>query len=195
VVFIKLFSEPISVGNLATAYPNDNGDIIIAKVTLQSEATGETSITFSTIPGTVTIYGGSTTEYDPQMSPNTVIINKVDSDQDGIADSSDNCPNHRNPEQEDTMPPGGNSDPAGGFYCGDACECNGDFDPDGDVDVSDAVAFKLDFFRKDCKTVPPPCNGDFECDGDVDGSDAVKFKSDFFRKDCPSCGGWPCGYE
>ena len=113
---------------------------------------------------------------------------------DGIACDEDNCPCHHNPDQLDTCPPGGNSDPSVGFCCGDACECEGDFEPDGDVDGTDAVAFKLDFFRKDCKT-NPPCNGDFECDGDVDGTDAVKFKADFFRKDCPSCGGWPCGYE
>jgi len=103
-------------------------------------------------------------------------------------DGSDNCPDIPNPEQEDTMPSGsGNS-------CGDACECEGDFEPDGDVDGTDAIAFKTDFFRKDCST-NPPCNGDFECDGDVDGSDAVMFKVDFFRKDCPDCSGWPCVYE
>ena len=110
-----------------------------------------------------------------------------DNDSDGIGDACDNCPENYNLVQEDTMPyPGGNG-------CGDACECEGDFEPDGDVDGTDAVAFKHDFFRKDCAE-PTPCNGDFECDGDVDGTDAVKFKKDFFRKDCPSCGGWPCGY-
>ena len=77
---------------------------------------------------------------------------------------------------------------------GDACECEGDFEPDGDIDGTDAIAFKLDFFRDDC-TELNPCNGDFGCDGDVDGSDALVFKADFFRKDCPSCGGWPCVYE
>ena len=50
--------------------------------------------------------------------------------------------------QEDTMPPGGNN-------CGDVCECEGDFEPDGDVDGTDAVKFKEDFFRKDC----PSCGG------------------------------------
>jgi hypothetical protein len=79
----------------------------------------------------------------------------------------------------DNHPPGGNG-------CIDACECEGDFEPDGDVDGTDAVNFKTDFFRKDC-AAPTPCKGDFECDGDVDGTDAVKFKVDFFRKDCPSC--------
>jgi hypothetical protein len=111
----------------------------------------------------------------------------TDSDGDGFPDDEDNCPDDYNPDQLDNDPPGGNS-------CGDACECEGDFEPDGDVDGTDAINFKADFFRKDCST-NPPCDGDFECDGDVDGTDAVKFKVDFFRKDCPSCSGWPCGYE
>jgi DMSO/TMAO reductase YedYZ molybdopterin-dependent catalytic subunit len=71
--------------------------------------------------------------------------------------------------------------------------CEGDFESDGDVDGTDAVAFKQDFFRKDCAE-PTPCNGDFECDGDVDGTDAVMFKEDFFRKDCPSYE-FTCSYE
>ena len=124
----------------------------------------------------------------------------VDSDGDGVFDTgsdhycatgesedcNDNCPSLHNPGQEDTSPPDGNN-------CGDACECEGDFEPDGDVDGSDAVKIKQDFFRKDCNELDL-CNGDFECDGDVDGTDAVNFKLDFFRKDCPSCGGWPCVY-
>ena len=76
--------------------------------------------------------------------------------------------------------------PPGGNNCIDARECEGDFEPDGDVDGTDAFKIKQDFFRKDC-SINLPCNGDFECDGDVDGTDAVKFKADFFRKDCPSC--------
>ncbi|MBW2554827.1 MAG: hypothetical protein JRE20_11970 [Deltaproteobacteria bacterium] len=40
---------------------------------------------------------------------------------------------------------------------GDACECEGDFESDGDVDGTDAVKFKADFFRKDC----PSCT--FNC--------------------------------
>ena len=35
--------------------------------------------------------------------------------------------------------------------------CNGDFDTDADVDGTDAVNFKSDFFRKNC------LNGDFRC--------------------------------
>ena len=137
---------------------------------------------------------------DEDGTPDACDEDAIDIDGDGIDDGEgvghgcDNCPDHYNPDQEDTMPLGGNSDPLGGFYCGDACECEGDFEPDGDVDGTDAFALKNDFFRKDC-SINSACNGDFECDGDVDGTDAVKFKADFFRKDCPSCGGWPCVYE
>jgi len=113
---------------------------------------------------------------------------EADNDCDGICNpgesaphctGSDNCPDDYNPGQEDDMPPGGNG-------CIDACECEGDFETDGDVDGTDAFKFKADFFRKDCAELTP-CNGDFECDGDVDGTDAFKFKADFFRKDCPLC--------
>ena len=80
---------------------------------------------------------------------------------------------------------------------GEFCDqCEGDFECDGDVDGTDAVQFKSDFFRKDCSN-PDPCNGDFDCDNDVDGTDAIVFKEDFFRKDCAFCdSGEPyCVYE
>lgn len=70
--------------------------------------------------------------------------------------------------------------PVPGEFCD---QCVADFMGDGDVDGTDALVFKADFFRKDCSN-PDPCNGDFGCDGDVDGSDAVVFKDEFFRKDC-----------
>jgi len=85
------------------------------------------------------------------------------------------------------------TDDLNGNGCVDYCECEGDFEPDGDVDGTDAIAFKLDFFRKNCAELPL-CNGDFDCDEDVDGLDANVFRVDFFRKDCPSCGGWTCNY-
>ena len=110
-----------------------------------------------------------------------------DYDCDGVTDGIDNCSNQPNPDQEDTLPPGGNG-------CGDACECEGNFDSDQDVDGSDAQKFKADFgrstFLDPCNTLSP-CNGDFDCDGDCDGSDAQKFKADFgrstFLDPCPLC--------
>ena len=98
--------------------------------------------------------------------------------------------------QEDTYPP------PSGNNCGDACECEGNFDDDTDQDGSDAANFKSDFgrsiFLNPC-TNALPCNGDFDCDGDVDGTDAALFKSDFgrsgFLNPCPICPTHPwCTY-
>ena len=97
--------------------------------------------------------------------------------------------------QEDTYPPGGNG-------CGDACECEGNFDDDSDCDGTDAATFKLDFGRSEFSdpcTNENQCHGDFDCDIDVDGTDAALFKQDFgrsqFNNSCPVCvvGDW-CMY-
>jgi len=109
----------------------------------------------------------------------------LEEDGDGIPDNEDNCPYDYNPDQEDTYPPQTND-------CGDVCECETDFDTDGDVDGTDAYNFKVDFGRSDCAT-SPPCLRDHECDADVDGSDAYKFKVDFGRADCPVCT-FSCSY-
>jgi len=128
----------------------------------------------------------SPSEYDPSQP---------DNDSDAIGDSCDNCPTISNTGQEDQYPPGGNT-------CGDACECEGNFDGDQDQDGTDAANFKLHFgrnsFNRPCNN-DFFCNGDFDCDGDVDGTDAALFKADFgrsgFNNPCPTCatGDW-CSY-
>jgi hypothetical protein len=62
--------------------------------------------------------------------------------------------------------------------------CEGDFEPDGDVDGSDLAVFAADFGRTDCE-VGDICEGDFDDDNDVDGSDLAVFAADFGRTDCP----------
>jgi len=114
-------------------------------------------------------------------------VESQDSDEDGVPDAEDNCPDTPNPNQEDTLPPGGNG-------CGDACECEGNFDGDTDCDGTDASLFKSDFgrssFLNPCNN-EPVCNGNFDCDLDVDGGDAATFKKDFgrsaFGNPCPDC--------
>jgi len=118
-----------------------------------------------------------------------------DNDEDGIPDSQDNCPTDYNQNQEDSYPPDGNG-------IGDACECESDFDCDGDVDAGDVETFLVDFgrfeFNNPCINVNQ-CNGDFSCDGDVDAVDVEKFLEDFgrfqFNNPCPACvaGDW-CVY-
>jgi len=124
--------------------------------------------------------------------------NQEDTDGDGLGDVCDNCPIDYNPNQEDDYPlPSGNGIP-------DACDCEGNFDCDGDCDGTDASTFKGDFERSPfyypCDEFSNFCQGDFDCDNDVDGSDASIFKIDFgrseFNNPCPVCvvGEW-CNYS
>jgi len=131
-------------------------------------------------------------------------MEQEDNDLDDLGDVCDNCPNNYNPGQEDIYPPGGNN-------CGDACECEGDFDRDGSIGGSDVDLFKTDIGRNQwdrpcsvcqggptpgefCQTDPDcgeggecapdpldPCYADFDCDGSVDGSDVDLFKTDMGR--------------
>ena len=111
----------------------------------------------------------------------------LDDDNDGLEDLMDNCQLDQNPDQEDTYPPQGND-------IGDACDCEGDFDCDGDVDGTDAQTFKI-YFGRNVLSIPcdevNPCRGDYDCDQDCDGTDASLFKSDFgrsqFNNPCPAC--------
>lgn len=153
-------------------------------------------MTFITIYGYDSIHlnpGGHEIYFDFVYPQLTSILAEIDDpDGDGISGSGDNCPNHFNPNQEDTFPPQGNG-------CGDACECEGNFDDDDDQDGTDAFTFKADFgrstFLNPCNS-DNPCNGNFDCDGDVDGTDAGNFKIDFgrsnFNNPCPACevGDW-----
>jgi len=104
----------------------------------------------------------------------------------GSCTSDNDCGGDENScsmNQEDTYPPGGNG-------CGDACECEGDFHWNMNVDGSDWIVFQQDYPRTNC-TNENPCNGDFDCDGDVDGDDETKFMEDFgrspFFNPCPNC--------
>lgn len=108
----------------------------------------------------------------------------------------DNCPNNYNPFQEDTFPPSGNG-------IGDACDCEADFNCDGNVDATDVGSFLVHFgrntFFNPC-TNDNPCQGDFLCDTDVDAIDVNNFLEDFGRSQffnlCPACvsGDW-CNYD
>ena len=127
--------------------------------------------------------------------PDLASPNQADADGDCIGDVCDPEPEVYDPLTLDSYPPQGNS-------IGDACDCEGNFNCDGDVDGTDASTFKADFGRN---TILHPCiagdscNGDFSCDGDVDGTDASIFKQDFgrsqFQNPCPACvvGEW-CNY-
>jgi hypothetical protein len=119
----------------------------------------------------------------------------MDSDGDEWEDVYDNCPATPNIDQEDTCPPGGNA-------IGDACDCEGDFNGDGNVDADDVTTFLNDFgrghFFDPCEN-GNPCNGDINCDTNVDALDITTFLEDLgrnqFNNPCPPCevGPW-CVY-
>ena len=119
-----------------------------------------------------------------------------DTDEDGLNDACDNCPNTPNHDQLDTSPPQGND-------IGDACDCESDFDCNGAVDANDVTAFLGDFgrstFNNPCSNADP-CNGDVDCNVNVDANDVTMFLEDFGRSQffnpCPACevGDW-CLYE
>ena len=161
--------------------------------------------------------GGHQVFYDFLYPRLTALLAEIgDQDGDGISNALDNCPATPNGtalgtceqstigetctgnqdcggdgicsmNQEDTYPPDGNN-------CGDACECEGNFDGDQNQDGTDAFIFKEDFgrgaYENPC-TNEIPCQADFDCDQDSDGSDAFIFKEDFgrstYENPCPDC--------
>jgi hypothetical protein len=130
------------------------------------------------------------TSYTNQNDPGAFyllgVVESGDSDDDGIPDHLDNCPQHNNPGQEDTYPPDGNG-------IGDACDCEADFDCSTGVDAEDVVSFLFDFgrspFNNPC-TNERFCYGDFDCNGAVDADDVTMFLEDFGRSQynnpCPA---------
>ncbi len=118
-----------------------------------------------------------------------------DADNDGVPNASDNCPLVANPQQEDfdadgrgdacdncgRIPNFGQQDTVGRVGCaapdgiGDACDCDGDADKDGDVDFADITAV-LTFFGTaySCPIVPPDDGqGDADLNGMVNFADVT----------------------
>jgi hypothetical protein len=183
--------------SIAYAILNETGVILLPSV-----SSGENISALGATP--IRLYGALST-IDPLFTPRLdewgVTTGEIpgcdaDDDCDGICNAGkfspdcsgvDNCAVIPNPDQEDTYPPQGNG-------CGNACECEGNFDGDADQDGTDAFTFKQDFGRSiilnPCTEVSD-CNGDFLCDHDVDGTDAFEFKKDFGRSNllnpCPAC--------
>jgi hypothetical protein len=62
--------------------------------------------------------------------------------------------------------------------------CEGDFEPNGEVDEYDLSVFSGEFGLTDCSP-NDPCEGVFGDDGDIDGSDLANIAADFGRTDCP----------
>jgi hypothetical protein len=168
----------------------------------------------------VTLTTGESNVYDNDLKIFVFTVPSADDiDCDGTADLDDNCAETRNGpvagtctsgdigkgcrddewcgpledpgicsmDQDDSFPPLGND-------IGDACDCEADFDCNGNVDATDVDLFLFDFgrstFFNPC-TNDDPCNGDFDCNVNVDADDVTKFLEDFgrslFNNPCPAC--------
>jgi hypothetical protein len=191
-VFISKFNSTLSTILYSTLFGgnvNGNGSLeMLFDADYNIYITGwTTSSDFPTTPGAYDeSYNG---DMDVYVAKICIYGTPDNADCDSIPDDEDICPTTYNPGQEDTYPPGGNG-------CGNACECEGNFDEDLDQDGTDAAVFKVDFGRSKISGNPCtnllPCNGDFDCDVDVDGTNASQFKSDFGRSKisgnpCPIC--------
>jgi rhodanese-related sulfurtransferase len=94
--------------------------------------------------------------------PELASSNQADGDGDCIGDVCDQYHDEYDPSVPDNYPQQGNG-------IGDACDCEGNFNCDADVDSSDAAAFKNDYGRSNLQdpcTSTLACNGDFNCDKD-----------------------------
>jgi hypothetical protein len=124
-------------------------------------------------------------------------IISFDTDQDGVPNDSDNCPDHPNPTQTD----------ADGDGLGDACECiailiprTGDVDSTGSITSSDII-YLVNYVFKGGPT-PRPCEaaGDTNCDAAVTSADIVRLVNYVFKSAIPPCdvctlvdvGTWSC---
>ncbi len=214
---VKLWDYQFCQDNDVCATPNDeyivrgHDPYVVSWYSASSPGLADGHVYFNSHNGKIYCFGSSfpTTDSDGDghidyrdNCPQTPNVNQEDSDGDQVGDACDSCtdtadfdnyclddicPETFDPLQRDSYPPDGNN-------CGDACECEGNFDNDQDCDGTDAATFKLDFGRsifKDPCTNENSCNGDFRCDGDVDGTDAAQFKLDFGRSSysnpCPIC--------
>lgn len=63
--------------------------------------------------------------------------------------------------------------------------CQGDFEPDRDVDGQNLASLVADYGRKDCDQ-GELCEGDVDGDNEVDHFDLVVFITNFGRMNCPN---------
>jgi uncharacterized delta-60 repeat protein len=179
-----------SSGDIPECHIVGTSDALVTETTL----TGDNTI-LTTSNSSAIISDTSISPQDTSCTVTVVCFDDADSDEDGNPDSIDNCPDDYNPNQEDTYPPQGNG-------IGDACDCESDFNCDGNVDAGDVTSFLTGFGRNEFNdpcTIGSPCNGDINCDRNVDATDVTKFLEDFgrnqFNNQCPACvvGDW-CTY-
>jgi hypothetical protein len=66
----------VIVGNLGSVSPDAGGAIPMARITFECISPGDARVTFRSVPGFDTVVGNSSTVYDPEMTPHTIVISQ-----------------------------------------------------------------------------------------------------------------------
>jgi hypothetical protein len=111
-------------------------------------------------------------------------IVSLDTDQDGVANETDNCPGSFNPAQEDQDFNG----------AGDSCECNvrivdntGDVNLSGTITSADIIALVNYVFKSGPSPLPCSASGDVNCTGGITSADIISLVNYVFKSQTPPC--------
>ena len=140
-------SYMVTVGNLSTASPDSEGDIILAKVLFQCTSSDDLSITLTTIPDFDTVVGNSAEVYDAEMIPHTITLSPTGGDTTGCDDDIVCTIDSSGPEDQCLNIPDDT-------LCDDGLFCNG-------TETCDPLS--------GCQPSSDPCNTQETCDEETDG--------------------------
>ena len=115
-------------------------------------------------------YADALPRVSPTYTDTITYVISIDTDNDGIPDTSDNCTLVINPAQRDT-----DGDGYGNY-------CDPDFDQSGVVNAADLAYMRTHFFTTDPLA-------DLTGDGGVNAADLAIMRTMFFKPPGPSCCG------
>ena len=142
----------VVIGNAEGAQPDEDGDIILCRIRIQSSFEGDSIIIVQVFPELDSVIGESGTVYDPQILPNTIGMHLEQDLCEGNFDCDGDCDGTDASTFKVDFGRSTFNNP-----CNSESQCKGDFDCDNDCDGSDAALFKEDFGRSDFDNPCPAC--------------------------------------
>jgi hypothetical protein len=139
-------SYMVTVGNLSSASPDTEGDIIVANVLFQCTSSDDVTITLTTIPNFDTVVGDSAEVYDAEIASHTVALYPTGGDTTGCDDGITCTRDSSGPEDQCLNIPDDT-------LCDDGLFCNG-------TETCDPLS--------GCQAGSDPCNTQEECDEETD---------------------------
>jgi hypothetical protein len=139
-------SYMVTVGNLSTASPDSEDDIIVANVQFQCTSSDDVTITLTTVPNFDTVVGDSAEVYDAEIASHTITLYPIGGDITGCNDSIACTIDSSGPDDQclnipdDTM-------------CDDGLFCNG-------IETCDPLS--------GCQAGSNPCGTQEECDEETE---------------------------